>query len=234
MTRAAAVGSVPWVGAQKGGEGEDASGGERDGEAGGGGGSGGGGGGVGGGAAAPPVVLVAGRLAEGHDLAWRRGAARWQSLDAGGTVLAIAAPQRSAAAPPEGPELRWPAAAPVESGTLRAPRPATEGLAEPDPSPSPSPRRSPAPPQPAAGSESSYNPGRQSTPVATLPYLDARFASLPLALAPLLVPLWLLGSSAYFQPRRARRARPGARQPHAAWWRRAWAWLVLRVASFKS
>ena len=48
-----------------------------------------GGGGKGGGGAAPPVVLVAGRLAEGHDLAWRRGAARWQSLDAGGTVLAI-------------------------------------------------------------------------------------------------------------------------------------------------
>ena len=70
MTRAAAVGSVPWVGAdedEEEDEGEDEGGGEGE------------------GVAAPPVVLVAGRLAEGHDLAWRRGAARWQSLDAGGT-----------------------------------------------------------------------------------------------------------------------------------------------------
>ena len=66
MTRAAAVGSVPWVSAD---EDEDEDEGEGGGE----------------GVAAPPVVLVAGRLAEGHDLAWRRGAARWQSLDAGGT-----------------------------------------------------------------------------------------------------------------------------------------------------
>ena len=148
-----------------------------------------------------------------------------------GTVLAIAAPQRAAAARPEGPELRWTAAAAVESGPPPAPRAATEGDAEPSPSPSPSPRPSPAPPQPAA--ESTYNLGRQSTPVATLPYLDARFASLPLALAPLLIPLWLLGSSAYFQPRQARRARPGAGQPHAAWWRRGWAWLALRVSRFQ-
>ena len=124
-------------------------------------------------------------------------------------------PRLGQAAPPEGPELRWTAAAPVESGSPPAPRAATEGDAAPSPSPSPSPRPSPAPPQPAA--ESTYNLGRQSTPIATLPYLDARFASLPLALAPLLIPLWLLGSSAYFQPRQARRARPGAGQPHAAW-----------------
>ena len=118
----------------------------------------------------------------------------------------------------------------MESGSPPAPRAATEGDAAPSPSPSPSPRPSPAPPQPAA--ESTYNLGRQSTPIATLPYLDARFASLPLALAPLLIPLWLLGSSAYFQPRQARRARPGAGQPHAAWWRRGWAWLALRVSRF--
>ena len=134
-------------------------------------------------------------------------------------------------APPEGPELRWTAAAPVESGPPPAPRAATEGVAEPSPSLSPSPRRaSPVPPQPAA--ESTYNLGRQPTPVATLPYLDARFASLPLALAPLLIPLWLLGSSAYFQPRQARRARPGAGQPRAAWWRRGWAWLLRRASRF--
>ena len=135
------------------------------------------------------------------------------------------------AAPPEGPELRWTAAEPVESGLPPAPRAATEGVAEPSPSLSPSPRRaSPVPPQPAA--ESTYNLGRQPTPVATLPYLDARFASLPLALAPLLIPLWLLGSSAYFQPRQARRARPGAGQPRAAWWRRGWAWLLRRASRF--
>ena len=140
-------------------------------------------------------------------------------------------PRLGQAAPPEGPELRWTAAAPVESGSPPAPRAATEGDAAPSPSPSPSPRPSPAPPQPAA--ESTYNLGRQSTPIATLPYLDARFASLPLALAPLLIPLWLLGSSAYFQPRQARRARPGAGQLHAAWWRRGWAWLALRVSRFQ-
>ena len=42
----------------------------------------------------------------------------------------------------------------------------------------------------------------------------------------------LLGSSEYFQPRQARRARPGAGQPHAAWWCRGWAWLVLRLSTF--
>ena len=42
----------------------------------------------------------------------------------------------------------------------------------------------------------------------------------------------LLGSSEYFQPRQARRARPDAGQPHAAWWCRGWAWLVLRVSRF--
>ena len=100
MTRAAAVGAVPWVGAHEDeDEGDHASGGEGAGEGAGEAEGGGGGGGEGGGVAAPPVVLVAGRLAEGHDLAWRRGAARWQSLDAGGTVLAIAAPQRSAVCP---------------------------------------------------------------------------------------------------------------------------------------
>ena len=83
MTRAAAVGSVPWVGAD---EDEDEEEDEGEGE------GGGEGGGGGEGVDAPPVVLVAGRLAEGHDLAWRRGAARWQSLDAGGTVLAIDPP----------------------------------------------------------------------------------------------------------------------------------------------
>ena len=130
----------------------------------------------------------------------------------------------AAPAPPEGPKLSWTAAAAVKSGPPPAPRAATEAGAEPSPSPSPSPRPSPVPPQPAV--ESTYNLGRQPTPIATLPFLDARFASLPLALAPLLIPLWLLGSSAYFQPRQARRARPGAGQPHAAWW------LVLRVSRF--
>ena len=90
MTRAAAVGAVPWVGAHEDeDEGDHASGGEGAGEGAGEAEGVGGGGGEGGGVAAPPVVLVAGRLAEGHDLAWRRGAARWQSLDAGGTMLAI-------------------------------------------------------------------------------------------------------------------------------------------------
>ena len=79
------MGSVPWVGADE-DEDEDEGEGEGEGEDAG---EGEGGGGGNGGVAAPPVVLVAGRLAEGHDLAWRRGAARWQSLDAGGTVLAI-------------------------------------------------------------------------------------------------------------------------------------------------
>ena len=81
------MGAVPWVSAHEDeDESDDASGGEGAGE------TEGGGGGGNGGVAAPPVVLVAGRLAEGHDLAWRRGAARWQSLDAGGKKFAIDSP----------------------------------------------------------------------------------------------------------------------------------------------
>ena len=100
------MGAVPWVGAH-----EDEVEGQAEGEA--------EGVGAGGGVAAPPVVLVAGRLAEGHDLAWRRGAARWQSLDAGGIALAIGAAATLCASGCNPLHLKQPYA--PQAATLRIP-----------------------------------------------------------------------------------------------------------------